>query len=304
MKKEKRLLRVGVLGCGPISQAAHLEASLKARNAELYAACDLAEDLVQKIAARFEPRKTFADYDAMLADPKVEAVVVAIADQFHVDAAIRALKAGKHVLVEKPLGTTIADCERLAAEVRESKLIAQVGTMKRFDPGLRDAQRFLAEEGGEILALKAWYCDSIYRYIETDNLQPLMLTSAAVRRPKGNPKANLPVYYLLGHGSHLFDTALFLDGPIRALRATLTEKFDSLCWMITAEFEAGDLLGDSAGCSPPRYRVSSGFGHFQHGSPGSRCSSRRRQTTEKRHRMGGRHWSPCGDSLHRQPGPC
>ena len=147
MKKEKRLLRVGVLGCGPISQAAHLEASLKARNAELYAVCDLAEDLVQKIAARFEPRKTFTDYDAMLADPKVEAVVVAIADQFHVDAAIRALKAGKHVLVEKPLGTTIADCERLAAQVRDSKLIAQVGTMKRFDPGIRDAQRFLAEEG-------------------------------------------------------------------------------------------------------------------------------------------------------------
>jgi predicted dehydrogenase len=216
MKKEKRLLRVGVLGCGPISQAAHLEASVKTRNADLYAVCDLAEDLVQKIAARFEPRKTFTDYDAMLADPKVEAVVVAIADQFHVDAAIRALKAGKHVLVEKPLGTTIADCERVAAQVRDSKLIAQVGTMKRFDPGIRDAQRFLAEEGGEILALKAWYCDSIYRYIETDNLQPLMLTSAAVRRPKGNPKANLPVYYLLGHGSHLFDIALFLGGRIRA----------------------------------------------------------------------------------------
>ena len=239
MKKEKRLLRVGVLGCGPISQAAHLEASLKARNAELYAVCDLAEDLVQKIAARFEPRKTFTDYDAMLADPKVEAVVVAIADQFHVDAAIRALKAGKHVLVEKPLGTTIADCEGLAAQVRDSKLIAHVGTMKRFDPGIRDAQRFLAEEGGEILALKNLVpCDSIYRYMETDNLQPLMLTSAAVRRPKGNPKANLPVYYLLGHGSHLFDTALFLGGRIRALRASLTEKFDSLCWMITAEFDS------------------------------------------------------------------
>lgn len=88
--------------------------------------------------------------------------------------------------------------------------------MKRFDPGIRDAQRFLAEEGGEILALKAWYCDSIYRYIETDNLQPVMVKSAAIRRPKGNPKANLPVYYLLGHGSHLFDTALFLRGPIHA----------------------------------------------------------------------------------------
>jgi predicted dehydrogenase len=51
-----------------------------------------AKDLVEKIASRFEPRKTFTDYDAMLADPKVEAVVVAIADQFHVDAAIRAFE--------------------------------------------------------------------------------------------------------------------------------------------------------------------------------------------------------------------
>ena len=68
------------------------------------------------------------------------------------------------------------------------------------------------QEGGEILALKAWYCDSIYRYVETDNLQPVMVPTAAVRRPKGNPKANLPVYYLHGHGSHLFDTALFLGG--------------------------------------------------------------------------------------------
>jgi predicted dehydrogenase len=47
---------------------AHLEACLKARNAEVYAVCDLAEDLVQRIAARFEPRKTFANFDVMLSD--------------------------------------------------------------------------------------------------------------------------------------------------------------------------------------------------------------------------------------------
>ena len=43
--KEPRCLRIGVLGCGPIAQAAHLDAVLKARNAELYAICDLADDL-------------------------------------------------------------------------------------------------------------------------------------------------------------------------------------------------------------------------------------------------------------------
>jgi predicted dehydrogenase len=189
---------------------------------------------------------------------------VAIADQFHVDAATRALRAGKHILVEKPLGTTVADCERLATQVRHSNLIVQVGTMKRFDPGIRDAQRFLTEEGGEILAPKAWYCDSIYRYVETDNLQPVMLTSAAIRRPKGNPKANLPVYYLLGHGSHLFDTALFLGGPTRALRATLTKKFNSLCWMITAEFEGG-FVGQLDLTMPVRMGWHEGFQVYAEG---------------------------------------
>jgi len=239
VKKEERLLRVGVLGCGPISQAAHLDACVKSRNVELYAVCDQAKDLAAQMAARFEARRCYTEYDAMLADPEVEAIVIATADQFHVEAAIRALETGKDVLVEKPSGITVRECERLAARGRQLNRVVQVGTMKRFDPGIRAARRFLDEEGGEILALKAWYCDSIYRYIETDNLQPVPITSSLVRRPAGNPKANRPVYYLLGHGSHLFDTALFLGGPIRAVRATRTEKFGSLCWMVSAEFEGG-----------------------------------------------------------------
>ena len=70
MKKEPRLLRVGVLGCGPISQIAHFDACRKARNAELYAICDLAEDLLQKMAAIHEPRVTYSHLDQMLADPE------------------------------------------------------------------------------------------------------------------------------------------------------------------------------------------------------------------------------------------
>src|SRR3954447_10070995 len=104
MNKEERLLRIGVLGCGPIAQFAHFDACRKARNAELYAICDSAEDLVQRMAAVHQPCVTYATYDAMLADPQVEAVIVAVADQFHVPLTLKALAAGKHVLVEKPLG--------------------------------------------------------------------------------------------------------------------------------------------------------------------------------------------------------
>ena len=100
-------LRIGVLGAGPIAQFAHFEACRKAANAELYAICDLAPDLLEQVAAEHRPRRTFASYDDMLADSEVDAVIVAIADQCHVQAALQALAAGKDVIVEKPMGVTV-----------------------------------------------------------------------------------------------------------------------------------------------------------------------------------------------------
>jgi len=221
MRKESRLLRIGVLGSGPIAQIAHFEACRKARNAELYAICDLAEDLRTKMAAIHAPRVTYSDYDQMLADPQVEAIIIAVADQFHVSLSLKALAAGKHVLVEKPLGVTIEECEELRRKLLESKRVLQVGNNRRFDPGIAFARRFVQEEMGEMLALKAWYCDSIHRYTMTDNLQPIPLTSASARRPEGNPKADKRRYFILTHASHLVDTARFFGSEIVALRARL-----------------------------------------------------------------------------------
>ena len=150
---------------------------------------------------------TYTDYDEMLADPElVDAVIVAIADQFHVPMALRALEAGKHVLVEKPMGVNVEECEALAAAVAASALVLQVGTMRRFDPNIAYARDFIAEQIGEVLAMRAWYCDSAYRYEMTDAVQPLAVTSESPVRPEGDPKADRRRYYLLGHASHLVDT--------------------------------------------------------------------------------------------------
>jgi predicted dehydrogenase len=238
---DERRLRIGVLGAGQIAQAAHFEACRRARNAELFAICDLAEDLLAEMTALHKPRKSYRDYDAMLADPEIDAVIVAVADQYHVAATGKALAAGKHVLVEKPLGVTVEEGQELARLVRESGLTLQVGTMKRFDPGIAFARRFIKEEIGQLLALKAWYCDSTYRYAMTDNLQPIVRASANAKRPPGDPKANRRRYYLLGHGSHLVDTARFLGGEIVSVRATLVEKFDAYCWFAETEFADGSV---------------------------------------------------------------
>ena len=140
MKKDPRLLRLGILGCGPIAQIAHFDAVRKARNAELYAICDVADDLREKMAVIHSPRATYRNYADMLADPQVEAVVIGVADQYHVPLALEAVAAGKHVLVEKPLGVNLEECESLRDKLRETKLVLQIGNNRRFDPGIAFAR--------------------------------------------------------------------------------------------------------------------------------------------------------------------
>ena len=235
-------LRVGVLGAGPVSQAAHFEALNKASNAELHAICDVAEDLLAEMSAIHRPSRTFTDYAVMLADRELDAVIVATADQYHVDAARQAISAGKHVLVEKPLGVTAAECLPLRDEVHASGLVLQVGTMRRFDPGIAFARDFVREELGELIALRAWYCDSAYRYEMTDTLQPVLRSSAHARRPPGDPKEDRRRYYLIGHGSHLVDTARFLAGQdIVTVDAKLAERGGAQCWFAGVEFADGSL---------------------------------------------------------------
>jgi predicted dehydrogenase len=239
--KEDRRLRIGILGCGPIAQFAHLEACVKARNADLYAICDAAPDLLARMAATYEPAKTSSDYDAMLADPQVEAVIAAVSDAYHVPMAIRALEAGKPVLCEKPIGRSVAEGEALRDAVTASGRILQVGHMKRFDSDLEAARDFVRDEMGELLALKAWYCDSTHRYTNTDAVQPLPVTSKLARKAAVNPKADLAQYLMLAHGSHLVDTARFLCGEITAVRARLLTRFGAYCWFVETSFANGTL---------------------------------------------------------------
>ena len=239
--KQERRLRVGVLGAGQIAQAAHFESCTKAVNADLYAICDVADDLRERMAITHGAQKTYNDYDKMLADPDLDAVIIATADAFHVPASIKALEAGKHVLCEKPIGVTVEECLVLKDAVEKSGKILQVGHMKRFDAGLQAAKSFITDEMGELIALKAWYCDNTHRYPMTDAVQPLIITSANARKPSQNPKADLRRYYMLAHGCHLIDTARYFAGDIVSVHARLSERAGIWCWFVDVEFASGTL---------------------------------------------------------------
>src|SRR6516162_7187324 len=268
MKKDNRRLRLGLLGCGPISRAAHLDAIRKARNADLYAICDVARELTDRLAAICQPEAVYNDFAAMLADRRVEAVVIAVADQYHVPLCRQALAAGKPVLVEKPLGVTVEECEELRDLVTRTGLVFQVGNNRRFEPGMTEARRFLREEAGHLLTLDAWYYDSVYRYTMQDNLYPVPVESPNVKRPPGDWKAIRQRYILITHGAHLLDTARFLGGPLVAVHARHHAHREMHGWSIQVEFASG-ALGQLSLISPRRGDFEEGF--RVHGAHGSVC---------------------------------
>ena len=239
--KRDKFVNFGILGCGPIAQAAHFESVTKGRNTRLHAICDVAGDLVNRFAATHSAECSYTNYEEMLADPQIDAVIVATADSFHVPASLAALAAGKHVLCEKPLGVTLEEVEKLEAAVRVSGLKLQVGHMKRFDPGLQTAKTFIDDEMGQMIAFKGWYCDSTHRYAVTDAVQPLIVKSDAPRRPEKDPKVDLKQYYMLAHGCHLVDTARFLCGEIIEVQARHLQRLDMYSWFIDVGFASGAL---------------------------------------------------------------
>ncbi len=195
--------------------------------------------------------RVYYDLAALLADPQVDAVVIAVADAFHVPLAKQVLAAGKHVLVEKPLGLAVEECEGLREPVARAGRVFQIGNNRRFWPGLQAAKRFIDGELGRIATFNGWYYDSTERYTMQDCLYPVPVVSANAVRPPGDQKANRQRYILTTHAPHVFDTARWLCGPIVAVRARHTHVEEQHCWSIELEF-AGGALGNIALISPRR----------------------------------------------------
>ncbi len=83
---------------------------------------------------RFNGRGSYGDYDAAIDDPSIDAVVIAVPPRFHLDLALRALAAGKHVLVEKPAFLTMADYERVRTARDRARRVVLVGENDHYKP--------------------------------------------------------------------------------------------------------------------------------------------------------------------------
>lgn len=153
-------VRVAVVGAGFMGMQ-HIGAIARHPLAQLAAVVDVREDAAGRAAEPFGV-KSFSSAAAMLAECDVQAVCVCTSDDHHREPTLTCLAAGKHVLVEKPIATTLADADAMIAAARQSSAMLMVGHIVRFDPRYAHVkERADAGEFGRIQAVFARRLNSV-----------------------------------------------------------------------------------------------------------------------------------------------
>lgn len=130
-------VRYAVVGAGWISQIAFMPAVAQTRNSQITAIVSGNAEAAEKLAAFHDIPEvvSYDGYDDLLASDRIDAVYIALPNSLHADYAIRALKAGKHALVEKPLAPTVADCEAMIAARQPSGALLMTAYRLHHEPG-------------------------------------------------------------------------------------------------------------------------------------------------------------------------
>lgn len=151
------IFRVGLAGCGGIS-GAHIPALMALEGVEIRAVCDLdpkrAADAAQRTGA-----EVCRDFGELIAREDIDCIHVLTPHYLHAPLTIAALKAGKHVITEKPMATTLEDARAMVRAARESKGRLGVIFQNRYNPASIELKRLVASGvGGEFLGARASVC--------------------------------------------------------------------------------------------------------------------------------------------------
>lgn len=147
-------IRVGIIGLGKIAQVRHIPEYLANPDAELYGFFDLNFERAKELADKYNG-KAYETYQDMLADPTIEAISVCTANHVHAEITVAALKAGKHVLCEKPMAVTPEECEEMVATAKATGKYLMIGQNQRLAKAHTMAKELIAKgEIGKVLTFR------------------------------------------------------------------------------------------------------------------------------------------------------
>jgi UDP-N-acetylglucosamine 3-dehydrogenase len=144
-------LKIGVIGAGTVVRVRHLPETRMNPYAEVSAICDIVESRAKEMAEQYHC-KAYMDYQKMIHNPNLDAIIVAATNTTHAVMTIDALNAGKHVLCEKPMATTLDDAQKMleAAEAAGKKLM--IAHNQRLEPVHQKAKNIIqSQKLGKVL---------------------------------------------------------------------------------------------------------------------------------------------------------
>ena len=199
---DRRRIALALVGCGAVAERFHAPALRRIEEIDVRAVVDVDPARRQRMRRRFPRAEAYGSVAELPGD--IEAALVAVPNALHAPLCIELFQRGVHVLCEKPMATTVDDCERMLKAATEAGAALSVGHHKRFLPSVRKAKQLL-EEG---------------------RLGRIRRVTASMGLPWSWPsrsgfysdRARAGGGVLLDTGIHLIDLVLWLLGPIRDLR--------------------------------------------------------------------------------------
>lgn len=136
-------MKVAVIGCGNIANSAHIPAYLKNKQVQIAWFCDIIPERAEGAVARYGCGRACTDYRTVLEDPQVEAVSICTPNNFHAKIAIDAMRAGKHVLCEKPAARTYQEACQMQQVQHETGKMLNIGVVNRFNDSVNLIKQYI-----------------------------------------------------------------------------------------------------------------------------------------------------------------
>jgi predicted dehydrogenase len=202
-------IRVGIIGAGLIGQTHSMMlrqvADRTEQSVRVVSVADLSHPAAEQLAARWDGARAFESAEEIIADPSIDAVWICTPTAMHRQACIAAARAGKHIFCEKPLAMTVAEASEMAAAIKASGVMSQVGLVLRFSPVYNVIKAMFKEQGvGRLLSVT----------MRDDQDFPTRGAHASAWR---NDPSLTAGGTLIEHSVHDFDLLTWMFGPVTSL---------------------------------------------------------------------------------------
>ena len=163
-------LKVAVVGAGFVAQKRHIPAFLRLKKVFVCAVCDLKLEVAKSVASRFGMPNVYSNLSDMLKREKPDVVDICTPPKVHAPVAIEAMENGCHVLLEKPMASSLSDCDEMIQASRKHGVKLSVVHNQRFYPPFLKAQE-LVESGsiGELVGMRVLSLTQRGEYIAHEN---------------------------------------------------------------------------------------------------------------------------------------